>query len=418
MRDNLLKEAIADAKTIRDTAIANAKLSLEEAFKPHLASIISTRLRNEAAITEDNDASSEIGATAVTTDNPGPKHPSKAASASSHIENPGQEVTDLDGPTVMPPKSVHENDFPGMGDDEEELDLDLDLGGDEAEMNLSFGDEMGGDIEDVDGMAPEMGAEEPEEPSDLDLEAIIRELEMDVDGHEEEMPAFESFQDVHAGKEVDGAFDGSLKETVAGDGDEGVHKDGKHHKSVDGVPGGKEVKPGQEVTGSKEERMMEGGEIDLDEILREIEAEEERETHGAQHIAKENVELKRNLREHREVIQYLRGKLQEVNMLNAKLLFTNKLFKSFEMNGSQKMKVVETFDRATTMREVKLIYSTLAESFGGKRTAPVRKTASRITEGMASKPVGSTKPKTAPILAEGNDLRERFMKLAHIKKSN
>jgi hypothetical protein len=424
-RDNLLKEAIADAKTIRDTAIANAKISLEEAFKPHLASIISTRLRNEA-----NDASSEIGGGAVTVKNPGPKQPSKAASDSSHIENPGLEIEDVfDGPTGTP-KKVTENDL-GFGGEEDELDLDIDFGGEGTpEMGLDAGiggdDEfggapdagMGGDDLGLDAGAPEgeFGAEGGDEISDLDLEAIIRELEMDVDGQSDlgmGAPQLESFQDAQAGEEVEGAFDGSLKETIAGAPGEGSTKDGKSPTSVHGVAGGKKVTPGQEVTGSKEERMME--EVDLDEILREIEDEEEKgNPFASKNIATENVSLKKNLREHREVIQYLRGKLQEVNMLNAKLLFTNKLFKSFDMNVGQKMKVVETFDRATTLREVKLIFTTLAESFSGKRVGS-KKSQTRITEGLSSKAIGGTKPKAPQVLAEGNDMRERFMKLANIK---
>ena len=77
------------------------------------------------------------------------------------------------------------------------------------------------------------------------------------------------------------------------------------------------------------------------------------------------------------------------------------------MNNDQKMKVVENFDRAQTLREVKLVYATLAESFGNVRT--------EITEnkGSASKPVGSTKPKKK-VISEGADIKDRFKKLAGI----
>ena len=44
---NLLKEAIADAKAVRETAIANAKIALEEAFTPRLQSILSQKLQQE-----------------------------------------------------------------------------------------------------------------------------------------------------------------------------------------------------------------------------------------------------------------------------------------------------------------------------------------------------------------------------------
>ena len=41
---DLLKEAIADAKAVKETAIENAKAALEEAFTPHLKSMLSSKL--------------------------------------------------------------------------------------------------------------------------------------------------------------------------------------------------------------------------------------------------------------------------------------------------------------------------------------------------------------------------------------
>ena len=98
-------------------------------------------------------------------------------------------------------------------------------------------------------------------------------------------------------------------------------------------------------------------------------------------------------------------------MLNAKLLFTNKLFRAFGLSNDQKMKVVETFDRAANLREVKLVYSTLAESFGTK----VEKKEIKESKGSASKAVASTKSeKQEEILSEGEVIRNRFKKLAGI----
>ena len=102
--------------------------------------------------------------------------------------------------------------------------------------------------------------------------------------------------------------------------------------------------------------------------------------------------------------------MNEVNLLNAKLLFTNKLFRSYGLSNEQKMKVVENFDRAHNLREVKLVYSTLAESFGTKIT----KQEIKEHKGSASKAVASTKSKKQEIIAEGSELRERFQKLAGI----
>jgi hypothetical protein len=105
----------------------------------------------------------------------------------------------------------------------------------------------------------------------------------------------------------------------------------------------------------------------------------------------------------------MRSKLNEVNLLNAKLLFSNKLFRAFGLNNNQKLKVVETFDRTKNLREVKLVYATLAESF----KKPGNRLSESVKKGSSSKPVRSTKP-TKAVLSEGQELRNRFKKLANI----
>jgi hypothetical protein len=108
-------------------------------------------------------------------------------------------------------------------------------------------------------------------------------------------------------------------------------------------------------------------------------------------------------------IEELRSVINEVNLLNAKLLYTNKLFRNFELNDSQKMKVIENFDRAANTREVKLVFSTLAESFN-RPTAKKR----LVKESYASKPTQTTAPSkaTKQVLSEGNELANRWKKLA------
>ena len=123
--------------------------------------------------------------------------------------------------------------------------------------------------------------------------------------------------------------------------------------------------------------------------------------------------MKADIEEHRNVVKYLRGKLNEVNLLNAKLLFTNKLFRNFGLSNEQKLKVVETFDRATNLREVKLVFSTLAESFGNKVASKPSKPI-KESKGSSSKPVASTKPKKKEVISEGNEMKARFQKLAKI----
>ena len=98
-----------------------------------------------------------------------------------------------------------------------------------------------------------------------------------------------------------------------------------------------------------------------------------------------------------------------MNILNAKLLFTNKLFKEYVLNNNQKMKVVENFDRAQTFREIKLVYTTLAENFG--TGSKINKKSIKESAGGSSKGVGSTRPKKK-IISEEKEVANRFKKLA------
>jgi dGTP triphosphohydrolase len=88
------------------------------------------------------------------------------------------------------------------------------------------------------------------------------------------------------------------------------------------------------------------------------------------------------------------------------------------MTNEQKVKVIETLDRTKSVREVKLVYSTLAENF--KYTSSTSKANKKsITEGIASKAVKSTKPAQAAakqVIAESADFSARFKKLAGIIK--
>ena len=132
---------------------------------------------------------------------------------------------------------------------------------------------------------------------------------------------------------------------------------------------------------------------------------------GGKKGMKESSELEAELKEYKEAVSFLKDKLHEVNILNAKLLFTNKLFKSYSLDNNQKLKVVETFDRAQTTREIKLVYSTLAEQLSDNGSIN-RKS---INESASAKS-GSTKPskESKKVITEETEVADRFRKLAGI----
>ena len=212
---------------------------------------------------------------------------------------------------------------------------------------------------------------------------MIKELESELDEAEEVEESKEEVEEQSKSSGI-GAGDNKVAQPSAGDEED---------------PGKGKLKEGEE----KDDKEDVDEDIDLDEVLAAL-SEEEDEDEKKDEVA----ELKSDLEEHRSVIETLRGKLNEVNLLNAKLLFTNKLFRKYGLNNEQKMKVVEQFDRASNLREVKLVYSTLGESFGSTRKNEINE-----SKGAASKPVASTKSEKE-VITESNDLRDRFKKLANL----
>ena len=369
--DDLLKEAIADAKAVRETALENAKIALEEAFTPRLQSMLSKKIQSEIEVEE------------------GEHEDDEDVDERMH----GDEEDDMDEKMRLKADDEDPTDdaSEGMHDEDEDDDPAEGRMKDEEEDDVEEG--MHDEDEDDDPAEGRMKDEDDEDmEEDLDLEAVLKELEAEVNEEEE---VEEGMHDEDEDDEKEESVDENDVSSGIGKGDNAHDK-----KSGDSTDIGKAGKAKFESKEQVEE------DIDLDEVLKALTEEDEEEAEVSE-VAK----LQSELEEHRDVVKYLRGKLNEVNLLNAKLLFTNKLFRAYGLSNDQKMKVVETFDRATNLREVKLVYSTLAESFGTKTKTEIKE-----SKGSASKAVASTKSeKQEEILTEGSELRDRFKKLAGIK---
>ena len=395
----LLKEAIADAKAVKETALANAKLALEEAFTPRLQSILSQKLREEAE-EEDNAElkteeldSSEIGSKV---DAGYAETPGTEPSLEAHTEVESglvQQTSDAPGAELEDYEKVAEiNEEEGYGEESDkdaeiaELKARLaELEGEDGEQpsmeteedEFDFGGEEGGEDYDVTG-----SEEEETEEDDMDLESIIRELEAQLGDEETEEGMYEEEEE-----------------------------EAKNENLADGSEAGTDKGEDPKVVMTTEEEDMEDDTIDLEEILREMEADM---TNGGEEEKKDD--LAAELNEAYSTIKSLQRTINEVNLLNAKLLFANKLFRAHNMTNEQKVKVIETLDRTKSVREVKLVFSTLAENF--KYTSTNKAAKKSISEGIASKVTKSTAPKAAAkqVIAENADFSNRFKKLAGILK--
>lgn len=336
---DLLKEAIAEAKTIRESAIANAREALEETITPHLRDMLAAKLQEME--TEEVD---EVVEDAVA---------EEVNEEEELAEVTEEEVTEAE-------VSEEELAVAEADDDSEESE-------EEAEEEEGEGEE----------------AEEEVEVKDMeveDLKDMIRDILAQELGHEgeEELDAVDGEMDaaddmVSADDEIDlNELLAQLEEMAKEDDmDEAKHKD----------------EDAMEEAKHEDEDAMEEGQGNVD-------AHEEN-PHD-------------QLEEAHAVIEQLRGELQEVNLLNSKLLYVNKLFKANNLTESQKVNVITAFDKAETVKEVKLVYETVSENLV---STPAKQTV-KEHKSFASAPAGnSTK---GEVINEVSDAVRRMQKLAGI----
>jgi hypothetical protein len=319
----LLKEAIADAKAVKETAIANAKAALEESFGPFLREKLSQKI--------------------------------------SEMEETEEEMMTYENQEMEEKKEMDEVSL-------DELLAELEEGEVEEELYEAKKEEK---------------EEEKEEEEEMSIE----------DMSEDDLKSFiESvIQDMVSAGELEAGHEEMENEEGAGEMEMDV-----------------EIKPEEgEEEAEVEMELEEGEEVNLDELLAELEEGEVEESSYSKEAVK--VIDYKELEEAYATIKTLKSELNEINVLNAKLLYTNKIFRNKSLTESQKIKVLTAFDKATTKKEVELIYETLQEGL----KAPIA-TKSPIRESLssASKALGSAAAK--PIIE--NDAFSRMRELAFGKK--
>jgi len=408
--NKLLKDAIADAKAVRETALANAKIALEEAFQPQLERMFSEKMKSEMM---DEPEEGMIEPDSMV--NPVGEDESEGGMAERMRELAGlnergfedEDDDDLFGDEYkdaeLPDDEYDGRDDPdafsgddedtGYGDEEFEEGIDADL---EEIIRQLEEDEMGmGAPEDPDSTRTEGKYMEGDKKNymeedldeEIDLDEVIAALREDEDFEEEEesSPMQEGSADAIA-------TIGDIITQIYDAGATGNPRDNSVMNLWDAL-GTALAAAGVTAAGMNARQI--GG------TLKGIFTSK---TNGTEKASATSQELE----EAYSVIEHLREKINEVNLLNAKLLYVNKVFKKHSLSESQKLRVVESFDRATTVRETKLIYTTLSESLA---TKPATK--NKVMEGFASSPVKKTQ-----ILTESNTIVSRFQKLAGINNQD
>ena len=349
--ENMYQQAIADAKALRASAMANAKAALQEAFEPKIEEMVRLKLTEE--LEEDENLEEEF-------------------------------------------------EMEGYGEDKMEE-------GDETHMEEGNLDLEESELEEILAELEEMSNEGYENPEAL--EEAEGEDDEEKTPEDEEAPAPEGDE-----AEVVDDEDGETTDIVI------KMKDLKTfmNKLIQSAP---ELKDELGIEAHEEDFSDEGGEgefedkeetVSLDEILSQLEEEEEEKLEekkggkfaGAytKSVSVKHKALEEELEEAKDTIAKLQESFNEINLLNAKLLYMNRIFKAKSLNESQKVQVVKSFDRATSVKEVKNTYEVLKESFGTTKKSQIQE-----SFGYASKPAGVSAQRN---VIDSDPFVSRWQKLA------
>jgi len=356
----LFEEAIAEAKAIREAAIANAKDALEESLTPHLKDMLAAKLQEMDSDEDEMDEAMD--------------HEEEMDEAKHDDEDMNEAEDDAE---------ESEDEAEDEGDDEAEED------GAEEDEDIEVKDMEVEELKDLirDVIAQEMGGMEDQGMEDMeDMEPMDDLGDMgDMEPMGDEMEDEEEIDLDELLAELD-----SLTSEM--DDEEDMNEyDHEHVKFCKENPDDPTCHGSYYNEGKKEEKM-EGKKKDKMEGRKMKKMEEE-------------------LKEAFSTINSLRKDLQEVNLLNSKLLYVNKIFKSNSLNEQQKVNIIAAFDKAETIKEVKLVYNTVADSFIKKASnrKPLREHRS-----FASKATGTTAKKE--VINEVDEQVLRMQKLAGIIK--
>lgn len=399
-KTNLLKEAIADAKSLKETAIANAKLALEESFAPRIKEMVSNKLQEMEDELDEN--------------------------SGSELEEIVDENYNEDGNLESSPM-------------DEEFDLDEILAELENEENTSELEEISDDDENLD--------------EEIDLEAILAEVEDEDKSKDKETKPKKKTSDTTSKDKKDNKSEKKDEDEDEEDEEVGEMTIDELKDLIRSIIAGEDETEDEnqimgdiDAIGDMDKNKSKTPEFSLDEAS---DPQLNSAIKGAQELSKMfdkdffkalKDDVKSDLKSKLEYInkvlsnigsaagsamrsentnefselEELRQELNETNLLNSKLLYSNRLFKEFTLNENQKLRIINAFDKANTAKEAKLIYETIKGSFTIDKNKS-KKNSIKESLGFASKPIKTIKENNDNNIVD-NDLVNRFQKLAGIIK--
>ena len=379
---NLFKEAIADAKAVKEVSIANAKAALEEVITPRLKSMFEQKLtemeeeddKQEEGykMKEDSTLEEEFNLEELLAELDEVEGEEANEEEVTETVNESEEVTE---------EETHEEKvYEEEETEEEEAEEADETKADDSEVDIDFDnmteDDLRAFIEEV--------VDEMIDAEELALSDEAEEAEEEMEDEDVEIDIEDEMEDIELEDEVEDLEEVSNQMGASAAG--GAAELEKMAKVLF-----KKVKDGAISLNDFMEKLAVGTSAGMAKGMRESDSEE--------------------LAEATDTIKILQTELNEVNLLNSKLLYVNKILKGSTLKESQKVKVITAFDKAETVKEVKLVYETLKESISKAPTKVATKKLVRESKNFASSTINGASPNTKPVM-EVDPMIARMKKLA------
>jgi len=395
----LFKQAILDAKAVRETSLAAARTTLAEHFEPLVRDMFRETVEN---IEEDDDKMEEAKKHDM---EEAKKHDMEEAEKHDMEESSLDEIlAELDALSEdnMEGSDLDEHTTTTAGYDEKAHTTKGQTGYDEK-AKTSHGDGKLHEADDEDDTEEDDDDAKADDNAEEAGEDLTKGIEGGEDADEQEVV------DITVGELKDIIRDVFM--TLQGGEEAALDADTDLAADLDMDMAGGEEMPADDT------------EISLEEILRELEKADKKveeavgvpgaiqkdKVPGAVQASGETVgEVKKELNEAIKTIKALKHELNEINLFNAKLMYVNKIFKARNLSESQKTKVISAFDRSTSVKEVENTFRTLSESI----SAAPKKSSLKESVGFASKAMGNA---PARPIVEADAFVTRWQQLAGIK---
>ncbi len=390
---SLLREAIVDAKALRDSALKNAETTIIEKYASEVKETLDKLLEQDdtsLGLEEDSGSVEEVaeGVPLAATDNLSEEEGDMPENMTEEGEEVGVTV-DLDAlqEAVASLEAELEEELSGnQGELDKDDDGDIDAD-DFAALRKDEEIEITEDI--LEALLDEEDSGLPDPEADVDYTAGVGDEE-DPAGGEAASETADSIAMKNAGLEevTDSLVDAIVEKLTV---DMGADLSGWAGRSS------------ESITYEIEKELAHRRSTDVQDELKTLKKAQEE-------LVFENSQLSEKLFKYEHAIGELKESLYDINLSNARLLYTNRVLRDPSLNERQKQKIAETISNAGSVSDAKVIYETLQSTVEAKPKRSPKSLSEAISNKRSSFIRASRQESTI-----SDPLSERMKRLAGIK---